>query len=108
METQWQIKQLVEVHKNSENSIRFEFEGSEEKLRALDKKIFKDTGIDIVVKFAKKFDFENLELEVPKITERYSRGDIENIFIKFCKEKDLNHMEGAKLLGEFFESRGYV
>lgn len=102
-----EIKELIEVHKNSPNTIRFEFTGSEEKLKALDKGIFKDTGIDVKTKFAKKFDFENIELEVPEVTERYSKNDVENTFEKFCKEKGLDHEEGVVLLGEFFKNKGY-
>lgn len=101
-----EIKELINDYKNSSNSIRFEFSGSEEKLRAFDKSIFKDTGIDVKTKFPKKFNFNDIKLDVPSIAESYSKDDVKNTFKKFCEKKGFDYNDGIELLSEFFNKKG--
>lgn len=101
-----EIKTLIGDYKNSSMVIRFEFFGSRGKLDALDKSIFKDTGIDIKKKHTKQYDFNSMELEVPTIKEKYGKEDVENTFEQFCESKELDHSEGVVLLKEFFKNKG--
>jgi len=101
-----EIKKLIEEHKNSSMVIRFEFSGTEQKLKALDKKLFNDTGIDVKLKYTKKYDFENIDFELPTVKEHYGKEDVEETFEQFCENKELDHKEGQVLLNEFFKNKG--
>lgn len=100
-----EIKELIEVHKNSDNTIRFEFTGDESKLKALDKSQFKDTGIDIKVKFNVKYDFDDENLQLPTVTEYYGEEEVKTSFKQFCEEKGYDYEYGSKLLEEFLKSK---
>ena len=95
------IKSLIKQYKNTENIIRFEFVGEESKLKALDKSIFKDTGINIVIKYESKYDLDNVES--PKIIEHYDKEQVRDSFKDFCDKKNLKHKEGLELLEEFLK-----
>tara|TARA_R110000822_G_scaffold161_3_gene764 strand:- start:23291 stop:24316 length:1026 start_codon:yes stop_codon:yes gene_type:complete len=98
-----QIKQLIKTHKNSCNSIRFEFTGSESKLKALDKSLFAKTGIDVKSKYTQRFTYDESDVQPPTINERYSESDIESTFKSFCDDKGHNFEEGKKYLEQFFK-----
>ena len=95
------IKSLIKQYKNTENIIRFEFVGEESKLKALDKSIFKDTGINIVIKYESKYDLDNVES--PKIIEHYDKEQVRDSFKDFCDKKNLKYKEGLELLEEFLK-----
>ena len=99
------IKELIKNDKNSSNVVRFEFIGEESKLKSLDKSIFKDTGIDVKLKYDKKYDFNDSNLEMPKITEVFTKKDIEEDFKSFCDKKDYDHNYGKTLLKKFFDGK---
>lgn len=99
------IKDLIEQYKDDENSIRFEFTGREDKLKALDKSLFKGTNIDVKIKYKEKFDFKDESLAPPQMIESYDKEQIFTAFEDFCKDKGHNFAEGKELLEEFFINR---
>lgn len=100
-----ELKGLIKTHSNSPNTIRFEFKGDESKLKALDKSLFKETGIDVKVKYQVKYDYEDRKLEYPKVTERYSKEDVRKTFKEFCKEKGYDESAGQEILEEFLKQQ---
>jgi hypothetical protein len=97
------LKELIAVHRDSEHTIRFEFTGEESKLKALDKEQFKDTGIDIKIKFEKKYSVDITEK--PVLIKKFDKDLIYESFEKFCEEKDYSHEEGLVFLDEFFNKQ---
>lgn len=97
-----EIKQLIKVHKNSSDSVRFEFNGEESKLKALDKEQFKTSGIDVKVKYTKKFDIDKPE---PKLIKTFDKKKIEEVFKEFCKEKGYSLEQGEKYLTKFLKNK---
>ena len=95
------IKSLIKQYKNSVDTIRFEFIGEESKLKALDKSIFKDTGINVVIKYENKYEIE--DTKTPEIIEHYDKEQVRGSFKDFCDKKNLKHKEGLELLEEFLK-----
>ena len=93
------IKELISIHSNSSDTIRFEFIGEETKLKALDKEQFLGTGIDVKLKFQKKYKVE--DTVKPELIKKFDRGQIEKSFKEFCEEKDYLYEEGVVMLNEF-------
>lgn len=93
------IKELVSIHSNSSDTIRFEFIGEETKLKALDKEQFLGTGIDVKLKFQKKYKVE--DGVKPELIKKFDRHQIEESFKEFCEEKDYPYEEGVVILNEF-------
>ena len=98
------IKQLIKQHSHKLDAVvRFELTGEELKLKAFDKSIFNDTGIDVKIKYSKKFDFE--ESIKPVLIQKYGKEQVSDSFKAFCKEKDLNYKEGLVFLDEFLKQK---
>lgn len=97
-----EIKELIKTHENSDNSIRFELIGDESKLKAIDKNQFKDSGIDVKVKYQKVF---NETMPEPKLIQKFDKNKIEEAFKDFCKEKDYNLEDGMELLTKFLKNK---
>lgn len=97
-----ELKELISIHKNSENTVRFEFYGSESKLKSLDKSRFKGTGIDIKLKYEDKYETNDIK---PELIESYDENTILNSFEDFCKNKDYDHKVGLKLLKKFLKQK---
>lgn len=98
--SQDEIAELIELHKNSSDSVRFEFLGTEERLKSLDKKQFQESGIDVKLKYTKKFLTE--DQEAPVLIKKFDKDQIFKTFEEFCLEKDYNVAEGLVLLEAFF------
>lgn len=94
------ISELIRVHQDSPNAIRFEFIGEESRLKALDKEQFKGTGIDLKLKYEKKYSVE--DIEKPILIKKFDKNLIFESFERFCEEKNYPHEEGLALLNEFF------
>ena len=94
-----EIKELISVHSDSKDTIRFEFIGEETSLKALDKEQFIGTGIDVKLKYQKKFKEEGVEK--PVLIKKFDRDQIETSFKEFCEEKDYSYSEGVVILNEF-------
>lgn len=101
--TQKDLNELIAIHSDSEHTIRFEFTGDESKLKALDKEQFKGTGIDVKIKYEKKYSVENTV--APVLVKKFDKDLIFESFQNFCEEKDLSHDEGLILLNEFFNKQ---
>ena len=97
--TNKEISKLIEAHKGSVDTIRIEFNGTSEQCKALDKTQFKNTGIDIKLKYEELY--ESNIVEPSRIVERYDKGQIMDSLKEFCKDKSLDYNEGSKLIKEF-------
>ena len=98
-----EVTQLIKLHKNSENTVRFEFIGEESRLKALDKEQFENTGIDVKIKY--QAIFEIAEIEEPILIREYNDEQISISFKAFCEQKGYNEEEGSKYLREYLESK---
>lgn len=97
------IKELIKVHKDSPDTVRFEFEGTESRLKALDKEQFIGTGIDVKLKFEKIYSVQ--EVELPILIKKFDKEQIFINFQQFCEEKEYSHGEGLVLLNEYFTNK---
>lgn len=97
--TSSELESLIQQYKNNSNTIRFELIGEEAKLKALNKEQFKDTGIDIKVKYSQKYQTE--EIEAPKLIKKFDMGQVVKTFKEFCIEKNLDHNVGLIYLNNF-------
>jgi DNA repair protein SbcD/Mre11 len=98
-----EVKQLIKLHSNSENTVRFEFTGEESKLKALDKSQFEGTGIDVKIKYQAVFEVS--ETEAPTLIKEYNDEQIYTSFEDFCEQKGYDVECGAKYLREYLESK---
>ena len=98
-----ELDELIKMHKNSQDTIRFELIGSDSKLKAIDGSLFRDTGIDVKKKFEKKYDYEAMDLELPTVIEKYDAQLVTETFEEFCKEKGYDYEEGIILFNEFLK-----
>ena len=100
-----EIKDLINTHKNSSDTIRFEFLGEESKLKALDKSQFNGTGIDVKVKYDVKYDYTDDQLALPTIIEHYGEDQVRDAFKVFCNDKGYEYKEGIVLLDNFLKQK---
>ncbi len=93
------INKLIETYKDSNKVVRFEFNGTQEQCKALDKSQFKNTGIDIKLKYKEVFEDE---IKIPsKIIEKYNKNQILDSFKEFCSDKGYDYKEGSSMVKEF-------
>lgn len=100
-----EIKALIKTYTNSSDTIRFELVGEESKLKALDKEQFKGTGIDIKLKYEKKYSTGNEE-DAPKLIKKFDMGQVVSTFREFCIEKGYDHEIGLTYLNKFLNKNG--
>lgn len=100
--TQAKISELIDKYKDSIDTIRFEFVGTEEKLKALDKKQFKGSGIDVKLRYDVKYEAA-AQKEAPVVIESYGEGQVREAFKTFCNEKGYDYDKGVVLLDEFLK-----
>lgn len=83
-------------YKNSNSNIRFEFIGSEDKLKSLKKDDFTSIGIDI--KTSSKEIFNDIQyIETAEIVE-HNRDTITLAFKDFCEKENYSYEQGLKYL----------
>ncbi len=99
------LKELIELHRDSENSIRFEFTGEDSNLKALDKALFKGTGIDVKTKFKERFSKDSPE---PVMIKEFNKETVYSTFEEFCKDKGYDHETGMVYLNEFLKRKENV
>ena len=92
------VEEAMELAKTIEKEnvrITFEFSGSDDKLRALDKKFFINLGVSVTTK-NKDVEVEDVEYaeEVKKMTD----DDIIEHFKRFCEKNNYPFDEGIKYL----------
>lgn len=95
-----EIKALIKTYAHSSDTIRFELIGEESKLKALDKEQFKGTGIDIKLKYEKKYATVSEE-DAPKLIKKFDMGQVVTTFKEFCIEKGYDHEIGLTYLNKF-------
>lgn len=90
-----ELEKLVKEHENSLNHIRFEFIGSEDKLKALNKSYYQIRGIDVTTKNKEIELSQGIYEDEIKI---YNEDEIIKEFEDFCKKNNYNFEEGLKYL----------
>lgn len=100
-----EINRLITTHKDSESVVRFEFTGSESKLKAIDKSKFKGTGINVLIKYDSKYNFDESDSKMPTIKDSYGEENIKLEFKEFCSEKNYDYKRGEELLKEFLNKK---
>jgi exonuclease SbcD len=93
------ISELIKLHTDSKDTVRFELIGQETLLKALDKEQFVGTGIYVKLKYQKKFLEEGVEK--PVLIKKFDKEQIETSFKEFCEEKGYFYEEGVVILNEF-------
>lgn len=97
-----ELKKIIKTHSGSKDTVRIEISGDESKVKAIDKNIFKGTGIDFKPKYNIKYEYDDSDSKKPNITESYSKDDIIKMFRNFCDEKCISEADfGESLLNEF-------
>ena len=99
------VQEVISTYSNSKDTIRVEITGDESRLKAFDKTRFQNTGIDIKIKYEKKYDFKAEDLKMPTVVEYYGKTQVRETFQAFCKNKGYDHSEGLTLLDEFLNDR---
>ena len=91
-----EIEKMVETYANSEDSIRFVFKGTHEKLQAIDKTKFTKVGIDI------KRESDEIEIGVEEAKNdefiSFDQTSIAKEFDEFCEQNNLDKKSGNKYL----------
>jgi len=90
------LKELIKTHKNSEDSIRLELTGSDEKLDAIDKAKLSLSNIDYKIK-REGFDvkeFDEKKLNLPKM----NKSNVKAVFKTWCDQEELEYKEGLKYI----------
>jgi exonuclease SbcD len=100
-----EIAELIRVHGNGQDTVRFEFIGDENKLKALDKSQFNDSGIDVKIKYEVKYNYDDSSLQLPTVVEHYGEDKVKEAFKAFCDEKGYEHKDGIVLLNEFLKTK---
>lgn len=98
-----ELNLLIKAHKNNPDTVRFEFTGDESKLKAIDKSMFQDTGIDIKIKYDLTYEIENKV--APRLIKKYDIDQIKDKFKIFCKDKGYDEEEGLIHLTNFLNER---
>jgi len=104
------LKKEVEKYRDSDNAVRFELTGSEDKLKAVSKKMFTEAGIDVKVKYDKVFEqassstVEGYQV-APIVIKEHTEATIREDFKAYCKEKDLNYEQGLQYLNDFLKKK---
>jgi DNA repair exonuclease SbcCD nuclease subunit len=89
-----EINDITEQFSNSKDNVRFEFLGSESKVKALKKQRFVDVGIEVKTKYKEVED--NLEYN-EEVTE-YNKESLKEEFKIFCKKENKDYKQGKKYL----------
>lgn len=99
------VKDMIKNESDENKVVRFEFVGDDTKLKSLNKAMFDNSGIDVKLKFDKKYNFDESKLKLPKVNEVYSQKDVQQEFKIFCKNKGYDFKIGKKLLDKFFKNK---
>jgi exonuclease SbcD len=99
------VERLVQDYGESQDTIRIEIYGEESKLKAFDKSRFNGSGIDVKLKYESKYEFDESDLVMPEVIEKYDKGQVFESFEQFCKDKRYNHEVGVEYLKEYFKTR---
>jgi hypothetical protein len=82
--------------KTKDNYVRFILEGTEDKIKSLNKDVLQSSGIDI--KTVNK-EIENVSVDFDTVEiKKYTKDDLLDEFQMFCEEYDKDYEEGIKYL----------
>jgi exonuclease SbcD len=82
--------------KTKDNYVRFVLEGTEDKIKSLNKDVLQSSGIDI--KTVNK-EIENVSVDFDTVEiKKYTKDDLLDEFSQFCEEYDEDYIEGIKYL----------
>lgn len=98
------VRKVIKKYKDSLDVVRVEIHGEENVLKSFDKGIFNGTGIDVKLKFEKKYDFNKVE-KAPVIITKFTKGDINKDFKEFCKKNGYEYDYGKYLLDKYFKDK---
>lgn len=92
-----QADQVIKTFKknNPDNFVRVEFKGGQDEVKAINKKVYQDLGIDVKVKVD---ELEIKDQETEEEIKALTSSDIAEKFRAFCKENEYNYDEGIKIL----------
>jgi len=97
------IKDLIDAFQKLDASIRFEITGEESKLKAFDKNIFEDSGIQVKILFSKTKDEKTLIQ--PNIIKKYDKKQVGEKLKIFCNEKGYSYERGAVYFEDFMKDK---
>lgn len=91
-----ELDDLIKENSLSNDNVRFEIIGSESKIKAIKKDKFIAAGIDVKTK-VKEIDDSLIYAEKDEIVS-FNNASLMEEFKEFCKENELNYLEGVKYL----------
>ena len=96
--TSKQVDKLVKSFKkeNEDAFIRVEFKGNQDELKAIDKKVYQELGIDVKLKATEVEDNSN-EVETSEV-KALTNSDIIKKFKDFCNQNEYDYREGLTIL----------
>lgn len=100
-----ELKEKIDLYKNSDSTVRFELSGDESKLKSINKSIFSDFGIDVKLKFNKNYTLEVDKNKKTVLKEVYKESDIRKEFKKFCDNRGYDYSFGLDLLNKFLKDK---
>lgn len=80
---------------NPDDFVRVELQGSQDEVKAIDKKIYQDLGMDIKIKVN---ELESNEVETSSEVKALTSSDITAKFKEFCHQNEYNYEEGLEIL----------
>lgn len=97
------LNHLIKTHSESDDSVRFQFTGSEEKLKAIDTSKIKQAGIQVDLHFS--FDADELMDQPESSVEiKHTKESIESLLLSFCELNKLDHKRGRELFLQHLNS----
>lgn len=96
--TSKQVDKLIKSFKkeNEDAFIRVEFKGNQDELKAIDKKVYQELGIDVKLKATEVEDNSN-EVETSEV-KALTNSDIIKKFKDFCNQNEYDYREGLTIL----------
>lgn len=96
--TSKQADKLIKSFKkeNEDAFIRVEFKGNQDELKAIDKKVYQELGIDVKLKATEVEDNSN-EVETSEV-KALTNSDIIKKFKDFCNQNEYDYREGLTIL----------
>ena len=93
MQASQKIKSFKKL--NEDGFIRVEFRGSQDELKAIDKKTYQELGIDVKIKVN---ELETTEVEQAEEVKALTTSDLAKKFKEFCEQNEYNYDEGYSIL----------
>ena len=85
---------------NKDVNLRITLCGTQESVKAVNKKLFTDNGISVKTKYS---DVDVNEVEEQEMAQEYTGEDIKQVFKNFCETKGYDYKQGLPLLKEIMQ-----